>query len=165
MRGAVVLATATLASIGCIGCRGNDEGGKIAYKRATVEAFLRAEVARTSPGMPIGQVTCPDQLPGGVGASTFCAVEIDGVTTSYVVQVLAGKRFEARPEHPIVDLRTIATQITEKAGAGATVTCGPKRIVQLTPEQRVVCAITGGGPDRRAVVTADPDGTIRVADL
>lgn len=153
---------ALLVAAGCGG--GGASGGRLAFERATVERFLAGEVARTSPGLPVGAVTCPDRLPEEVGASARCAVVLDGVTTSYVVQVLAGRRFEARPEYPIADLRAVTGQIAEKAGAGATVDCGPVRVVQLTPEQRVTCAIRGAGPPRRAVVTAGDDGTIRVSD-
>jgi len=146
------------------GCGTSADAGRVAYEPRAVERYLTAEVARTAQGFQVGNVACPDKLARGVGATTTCAVVLEGVTTAYVVQVLVGKRLEARPEHPLADLRKIAAQITEKAGAGAAVTCGPVSVVQMTPGQRVVCAITGVGPERRAVVTADPDGTIRVAD-
>ena len=160
---AAVLAVAVVAT-GCTRTGGAGGGDGIRYDQATVQRFLAAEVARTSPDLPVGAVTCPPTLDATVGASPVCAVVLDGVETAYVVQVLAGRRFEARPRDPIVDLRRIEAQIAEKAGEGTTATCGPARVVQMTPTQKVTCQITGAGGPRRAVVTADPDGTVRVAD-
>lgn len=141
-----------------------EPGPGLRYDKASVEAFLTTEVRRTSPDLPVGPVTCPTVLEERVGAEAICSVELADVQTTYVVQVLAGRRFEARPEHPIADLRLIERQIAEKAGTGTSATCGPVRVVQLTPTQKVTCAIAGAGQNRRAVVTADKDGTIRVAD-
>ena len=163
-RPVVVVAALTAAGSVVAACGSGAAPGGLPYRRADVERFLGAEVARTSPGRSVGAVTCPDDLPAAVGAEARCSVEVDGVVLTYVVQRLAGQRLEARPAEVIVDLAQVARQLEAKIGGdGTSATCGRAAVTQLPPGQQISCTVTTTTGDRTAVITVQ-DGRVVVTE-
>ena len=162
---AVVVVAAVAAAAVALAPDRSDRSRRVAFSQVEVQAYLEREAARTLPGLSVGGASCPVELPDEVGGAATCTVAVEGDTLRYEVQRLVGDRFEARPEHPVVLVRDIATAVRSKlATPEAEVACGGAAVVQPAPGRHVTCEITGGDRPRTVKVQVGSDGTIAVND-
>ena len=160
--GVVVAVVAVLVNVRS---RGGDSDGRVAFSQVEVQAFLERQVARTLPGLDVGAASCPPVMPEQVGGTVTCTVRVERDTLRYDVERLVADRFEARPQHPVVLVRDIASAVQSKLAAPeARVDCDGSAVVQPAPGGRLTCQVTGSGPPRPAAVSVGPDGSITVSD-
>jgi len=110
------------------------------------------------------QAACPSGIPPKVGATFTCSVSLDGVAVAYAVQISgvsnSGVTIASRPTEPIVDTREVAAAVTAKLApqvAGAKVTCGEARFVQLPVRGTFTCTVSAGGQSGTLRATVQDD--------
>lgn len=156
---------AVVAGASVLGCGDGATKGRVAFSQVEVQAYLEREVTRTLPGLDVGAATCPPQLPAQTGGTVTCTVSVERVSLDYEVERLAGERFEARPQRPIVLVRDIVASVRSKLDApSADVRCGDAPVLQPAPGQDVPCEVLGAGPPRTALVRVAADGSVTIVD-
>jgi hypothetical protein len=131
---------------------------------------LLTTLHRQRPSITI-QAACPSGIPPKVGATFTCSVSLDGVAVSYAVQISgvssSGITIASRPTEPIIDTREAAAAVTAKLApelAGATVTCGAARFVQLPVHGTFTCTVSAGGQsDTLRGTVQDDQGNVAFA--
>lgn len=152
-----------LAGGGAAGLAGCQSPGPSVDHRQ-IERQLVSSVQEQKPGVATSAV-CPQGLRAKRGLTFECTVRIGGNQVRYTVTVsdVHGGQFDAetRPTDPVLDTTVIAATIRQDAAAetaGAAVSCGANRFVQLAVNGTLTCTVTRASQTTTVAATVTDDG-------
>jgi hypothetical protein len=131
-----------------------------------IEKQLVANILSQRPGLKV-VATCPSGVKVKVGAKFGCGVVLAGDPVNYTITItaVAGSDYEsdATPTQPIIDTDSVVLTVQKQEGAGAAVTCGPQRFVQLPVNTKFSCQVTKAGHTTAlSLVVSDTQGDVTV---
>jgi len=159
-------AASVAAMVGTGACSSGSSPAPAVDPRQIVTTLLTS-LHRQRPSITI-QAACPPGIPTKVGATFTCSVSLDGVSVSYQVQITgasaSGVTIASRPSEPIIDTREVAAAVASKLApqvAGATVTCGGARFLQLPVHGTFICTVSARGQSATLHATVqDAQGSV-----